>query len=437
MQIPCPDGFLLSLEDRLFSSHTRLNEYLVAEEQRNPATAFDTRPWRKLPKRDLPELTLSVLTRLRWLDEHDRELNEAHKSRIRLRMLLRVLYSIKAEFTEPQLRAVLDAATPLLGRIAPYGPVERVTEYLKKNDLTAELGRSLRAFQAALCEEMSESQASMQSLRQTLHMLLWMDEWEPLDPTRCWSECIRRDFRQMSGDCRLKWRAVLKHLRGNAPVRMPKSWANEAQPLLAAVGAEDFLGRIEDWFAPFRSGQPLPLSVPGSHVLKCMIWYCAVSDDERVKACALWLMDAKWRQKRNVEKSIVALTELGLTREELLAGNLIKPPILHIPDYIGRLKQSLSAFPADRIMRDPGEDLLIVQGQLHFYRVFQSTGRIERATDNAQIELDWHSLPDQFRMLVNRECDSPHQVQLRASMLMNDGAFGQYFTTTGTVAKSR
>ena len=82
-------------------------------------------------------------------------------------------------------------------------------------------------------------------------------------------------------------------------------------------------------------------------------------------------------------------------------------------------------------MKDPVEDILIVQGQLHFYRVFQSSGAIERATDNAQIQLDWHSLPDQFRMVVNRECDSPRQVQLRASMLMNDGVFGKYFTTPG------
>lgn len=173
---------------------------------------------------------MSVLVRLRWLDEHDRELDEAHKSRIRLRTLLRVLYSIKADFNEPELIAVIHATTPLLGQIVPYGPIERVTEYLRRNDLTPELCHSIRGFQAELREEMSEGQASIQSLRQTVHMVLWMDEWDPLDPARCWNECIRRDFRQMTGDRRLKWRAFLKHLRGNAPVRMPKGWASEARP---------------------------------------------------------------------------------------------------------------------------------------------------------------------------------------------------------------
>lgn len=430
MQSPCPDGFLLAPNDPLRGAHLRLNDFLIVEEQRNAATtAFDLGPWRKLPKRELPEQTLAVLRRIQWLVEHDAELESAHKSRIHLGRLLRVLYSIKAEFTEPDLVRNLDATTPLLGRISPYGPIDRVAEYLRKNDLTPELCRAMRAFQANLREEMSESQASMQSLRQTLHMLLWMDEWEPLDPARCWSECIRRDFRGMNGEARVKWRALLKHLRGNAPVRMPKGWARDAQPLLDAVGRDDFQDRIASWFAPFRSGRPLPLSVPGSHVLKGLIWYCAVADDERAKGCALWLLEVKWKQKRNTEKSMIALTEFGITREELLARNLIKERAPDpMPDYLEKLRNGLCAIPALRVVNDPDEDLLIVQGQMHFYRIHKSTGRVERVSDNAVLELNWYSLPDQFRLVVNREPDSQHQIQMRAFMLMNDGVFAEYFT---------
>jgi hypothetical protein len=97
----------------------------------------------------------------------------------------------------------------------------------------------------------------MQSLRQCLHMLLWLDEFEPLDPARCWSECVRRDSRAMTGDHRVKWRHPLKHLRGNAPVRMPASWAREAERRLAGVGLDDFREQIQVWFSPFRSGDAL------------------------------------------------------------------------------------------------------------------------------------------------------------------------------------
>ncbi|HEX5235782.1 MAG TPA: hypothetical protein VFW25_10685 [Silvibacterium sp.] len=421
---------MLTPRDPLRAAHERLNDFLIAEEQRNPATpAFDVSPWRKLPKRELPQQTLAVLRRIRWLDQHDTELEDAHKSRITFARLLRVLYGISAEFAEPELVSIIEATTELLGRIAPYGPIDRITDYLKRSDLTPELCRALRAFQANLREEMSESQASMQSLRQTLYMLLWMDEWEPLDPARCWSECVRRDFRQMTGEQRLKWRALLKHLRGNAPVRMPRGWARDARPLLDAVGLDDFQEKIESWFAPFRSGQALPLSVPGSHVLKGLIWYCGVAGDERVKACALWLLDAVWRQKRNTDKSMVALTVLGISREELEARNLIKERMPDpMPRYLERLRNDLCAIPTIRMVNDEKGDLLIVQGQMHFYRLFRSTGRIERVSDNTVLELNWHSLPDQLRLVVNRESSSEFQIQMRAFMLMHDGVFARHFT---------
>jgi hypothetical protein len=420
MHLPGPDGFLLESDDPLRTDHLRLNDFLVAEEQRDSAFEIDAGAWRKLPKPEVPHLTLAVLHRLLWLHQNDAELDTAHLSRIRLSKLLRVLHDIKAEFTEPELIGIIEATRPLLGRIAPYGPIERVALYLKRNDLTPELCRAMRDFQAGLREEMSESQASMQSLRQTLHVLLWMDEWEPLDPPRCWSE--------MTGERRVKWRALLKHLRGNAPVRMPKGWARDAEPLLAAVGQQDFQDRIAAWFSPFRSGQPLPLSVAGSHVLKCLIWYCAVANEQQTHATAIWLLDAKWRQKRNTEKSIVALSELGVTREELASRNLIMNRVADtMPRYLERLNESLSAITFNRLVDAPEEDLLIVQGQLHFYRISRSTGRIERASDNAVLELDWHSLPDQFRLTVDRDCVSPHQVEMRALLLINDGVFGRYF----------
>jgi len=426
--VPGPDGFLPEPGDPLLAAHLRINDYLFAEEQRAPNAPFAVAIWRKLPKRFLAEQIQAALRRLLWLDQHDAELETAHIARTRLKTLLRVLYAIKASFTEPELRALLDQTIPLLGRIAPYGPVEQVVEYLKQNGLTPELCRSLREFQAHLREEMSISQASMQSLRQQLHMLLWLDEWEPLDPARCWSECVRRDFRTFSGEQRVTWRALLKHLRGNAPVRMPGGWARAAQPLLAAVGVEDFREQIHTWFAPFRSGEPLPLSVAGSHVLKGLIWYCAVAKDENLRECCLWLVNAKWRQKRNTEKAFVALGQFGITKEELQARNLIKAsPADPTPRLLEKWTKAVFLAPGNRIRMDSNGDLMVIQGQLHFYRLFRSTGRIERVSDNAQLELNWPSVPDSLRFFLHRECDSPEQIEYRALMLAHDSIYLRYF----------
>src|SRR5262249_35024250 len=147
------------------------------------------------------------------------------------------------------------------------------------------------------------------------------------DPARCWSECVRRDFRAMTGDRRANWRRLLKHIRGNVPPRMPAGWASEAELRLAEVGLEDFREQLSLWFAPFRSGQPLPLSVAGSHVLRGLIWYAVLSRDEQVKECALWLLDVKWKQKRNTEKSMLALGVFGISKEELQTRKLIKPAV--------------------------------------------------------------------------------------------------------------
>src|SRR4051812_13537957 len=322
--LPGPDGFLLSSDDPLHAAQLRLNEYLLAEEQRNPSVPFDVAAWRKLPKRLVADQIAAVLGRLTWLDQHDAELENAHLARMWFITLLRVLYKFKAPYTEADLCRLLDLTIPLLGRIAPYGPVECVVEYLKSNDLTLALCSSLRHFQRSLRGEMSSGQAAMQSLRQQLHMLLWLDEWEPLDPAHCWSECVRRDFRGISGERQQRWRALLKHLRGNAPVRMPAGWARQAEPLLAAVGIDDFREQIHGWFAPFRSGGPLPLSVAGSYVIKGLVWFCKVAGDEDLKECCLWLLDTKWKQKRNTEKVMVTLGEFGINKEELIARNLIK-----------------------------------------------------------------------------------------------------------------
>jgi hypothetical protein len=426
--VPGPDGFLLSPDDPLRASHLRLNDYLVAEEQRAANTQFNVAVWRKLPKRNFADQVQAVLHRLAWLDHHDAELENGHLSRIRLATLLRVLYSVKAPYSEPDLRMLLGLTVPLLGRIAPYGPVERTVEYLRNNDLTPELCGALRDFQANLREEMSISQASMQSLRQQLHMLLWLDEWEPLNPARCWSECIRRDLRTFVGERRVKWRALLKHIRGNAPVGMPGGWARQAEPLLSAVGIEDFREQIHIWFAPFRSGERLPLSVAGSHVIKGLIWFCAVTHDEDLKECALWLLDAKWKQKRNTEKVMVALVQFGMTKEDLRARKLIQPsPPDPTPRLIEKIRQTVCLIPGNHIEMDPDGELIVVQGQLHFYRLFRSTCRMERVSDNAILELNWPAVPDQLRLFLHRECDSPQQLGFRAHMLMHDSAFARYF----------
>jgi hypothetical protein len=130
--------------------------------------------------------------------------------------------------------------------------VDRVTEYLKTHDLTPDLCRA-RHLQSNLREETSASQASMRSLRQGLHMLLWMDEWEPLDPARCWSECIRRDFR----DDRRAPRALARFAETPSRQRAGAHACGLGETGRTVAGCRWAGGLSRDsitlWFAPFRS----------------------------------------------------------------------------------------------------------------------------------------------------------------------------------------
>jgi hypothetical protein len=427
----------------------------------------DLSKWKKLKKHQIIELIEAGLRRYTWLREHDAEIPDAHLERLKLLDLLRTLHTVKKlPYTEPELRTMLDLTTPLLNYIPPDGPVDHVMEFIQENDLTPELCQSLHRFQENLQEY--GSVASMQSLRQRLHTLLFMDEWEPLKPSKCWSECIRRDFRAMEGERKTHWRQLLKHIRGNAPKRMPPAWAREASDRLAAVGIDDFNQQLAVWFAPFRSGEPLPLSIPGSHVLKGLVWYVAVSEDETARQTALWLLDVKWKQKRNMEKAMTALEVLGISNEELLNRNLIaKPaPTKSLPSFgnmlesLGWVRNVIQAFKnpgnyspemGEKLMEDlqtgassnplmkqaadsmkaamstdavvdHDEGLMIVQGQQHFYRVFLADGRIERVTDNVELELDWENIPDDLR--VTFQSSQPH---LLAGFLQYDSIYGRYF----------
>ena len=429
--IPGPDGFLLDSNDPLYASQMLLSDFLAEDEQRDPnRTVLNGAKWKKLPKREVVRHVEAILRRLAWLIDNDRELETGHVSRLRLIHLLRVFHSMKLPRNADQLSVLFDLTSPLLTHIAPEGPVECTLEFLKTGELTAELSGSIRRFHSAMDAEQPGPSASMLTIRQSLHVLTWLDEWEPLDPARCWSECIRRDFRAMTGERRAKWRRLLTHIRGNAPVRMPASWAREAEDRLATVGLEDFRDQMAIWFAPFRSEQPLPLSVAGSHILKGLVWYSALTNDATVKEIALWLLEVKWKNKRNVDKSMVALESLGISREELRARSLLKPdpaikPVSEIFNKI--LSSRLVSGTTSHIAVDPDEDLIVVQGQLHFYRIFRQSGRIERATDNAVLELDWSAIPDQMRFHFNRESSSPEEIFRRAHLLTLDSIYGRYF----------
>jgi hypothetical protein len=223
-----------------------------------------------------------------------------------------------------------------------------------------------------------QSQASYQVAVQHVHMLLWHDETDPLDPSHCWSDLVRRDFRAMTGTRRENWKALLRHIKGNAPAKPAKGWIKEAEARLAKVGRDDFHDCFCSWFAPLSGRESQALTVAGSQILRGLLWYAALAKDPDLARCALNLLDTPWKAKRNVGKVMVALVsvleilpptdawptllrlqqewattsvqierlfkataaKLGISEEELKARALLKPPI-DIAERVARMMDKL------------------------------------------------------------------------------------------------
>jgi hypothetical protein len=173
-----------------------------------------------------------------------------------------------------------------------------------------------------------------------------------------------------------------------------------------------------------------------------------------------------------MEKSMTALEVLGISKEELLKRNLIAKPsagkaapaLKDMMEGLGWARNMMQAFQdpdasppsIEKLMEDlqnmaasnpmmkqvsdtmkfwtstdvvvdHDEDLMIVQGEQHFYRLFLATGKIERVTDNVELELNWEKIPDHVRLMIDAATDVRQRCQSLAGFLMRDSVYANYF----------
>ncbi|HKX07905.1 MAG TPA: hypothetical protein VJN67_06905 [Stellaceae bacterium] len=378
-----PDGFLATAETPDYAAHVLLTEHLHERHAEGGAALERALPRvrKQLSKPELVALIRATHARIGWIAEHERELSHPRQWQDFLAQLARNLYAPSLPFEAADLTLMLDGHRrhqALWG----FGPEELLVAFLETHDLTPELAAALRRFQAELQGVPGgmkyQSQAGFQVAVAHVHMLLWHDEGDLLDPKQCWSNAVRRDLRAMTGERKAHWKALFRHIKGNAPAKPAKGWVKEGEKCLAAVGHEDFANCFRAWLEPFKSEEPQRLSVAGSHVLRGLLWYAALTRDPDLAEATLVLLDAEWKAKRNLDKVMVSLVsvletlppvtswssllrlqqewptssvqverflkktaaELGITEEELKARALLKPK-LDLDEYAARLMEGI------------------------------------------------------------------------------------------------
>jgi hypothetical protein len=379
-----PDGFLASSQAADYGDQVTLTEYLQ-ERQSDGNKALEQvllRLRKNFPKQELVGLIGAIHRRIAWIAEHERELSEPRRWQDWLAQLARNLYSPSLPFAAEDLVALLESHRKHQA-LWSFGPEELLVAFVETHDIPPVLAAELRRFQAGLKGLPGgmkyQGQAAYQVAVQHVHMLLWHDENDPLNLSLCWSEAIRRDLRAMTGARRAHWQALFRHIKGNAPAKPAKAWVKEAEARRARIERDDFRDRFCQWFAPFASTEPQPLSVAGSHVLRGLLWYASLTGEPEIAQIALSLLDTKWKARRNVDKAVVALGQVlemlppevawpsllrlqqewpttsvqierlfkstaakfGITEEELKARALLKPK-LDISEQVDRMMERLS-----------------------------------------------------------------------------------------------
>src|SRR5262249_41836079 len=109
------------------------------------------------------------------------------------------------------------------------------------------------------------------------------------------------------------------------------------------------------WLEPFKSGEPQRLSVAGSHVLRGLLWYTALTRDPDLAEATLVLLDAPWKAKRNLDKVMVALVSVLETL----------PPVAAWPSLL-RLQQEwpTSSGQIERLLEETAAELGITEEEL-------------------------------------------------------------------------
>jgi hypothetical protein len=222
-----PDGFVATSNIAEYPSHVLLTEYLN-ERRAIGGEALERalpRFRKRLSKHELVALILTIHERIGRIAEHERELSEPRQWQDFLAQLARNLYSASLPFSANDLIAMLQGHRKHRA-LWSFGPEELLVAYVETHDLSPVLAAELSNFQAELTGLPGgmkyQNQAGYQVAVQHVHMLLWHDESDPLDFSRCWSEAVRRDLRAMSGARRAHWKALFRHIKGNAPASRPR-----------------------------------------------------------------------------------------------------------------------------------------------------------------------------------------------------------------------
>jgi hypothetical protein len=197
------------------------------------------------------------------------------------------LYGKKLPYTEQDVVAILTSSTHRCGHGADVKPpFETAVAWARVHGVTPAWLAAVRTFIDGL-KGIRSVQANDLKTKGGLVLLLDTNRSEK---SRCHSDCFRGDLGTLPSDERAAWERLVLHMGTAMGARMPKGYDAQASALVASVGLEQVVSRLERWIP--RPDAPCRLETAGSHLLRNLVWLLLVmSGDERAVASCDSLVD--------------------------------------------------------------------------------------------------------------------------------------------------
>lgn len=252
-----------------------------------------------VPAEDLVPLLLEAYSQYRYLWTTDHGLNV---ERSIYSILIRFILERKPPVTEEQSFAILRSAYHACGHggdVAP--PLEFALQFYENRPYSRELFDAVNCYRKVLGPLRARGASDA---KRKIELLMWHDPQRILH--KCYSSRIQLALREMSDSERIPWHVLLRHyslVMGPSP---GKPWFQEARRRLSSLTTEDFVARLDEWFA-FPENDLVLITGTGSNVLRTLMWTAALVPDERVPKILRRIKFVHWKDTGSAAKLISAL----------------------------------------------------------------------------------------------------------------------------------
>jgi len=323
------DGFAIDPADRFAGEQLMIDEYLKAahpdELMRGgiPTTSGD----RLAPVRasliqraasdsagGLNRLAEAIAARVAWIAGHSQGLDENTRLFWRVetgKLMTEALRKVTGPSRDVVIASLQSDSLNFFG----YSPAERVFElcelYVDQHGWDAQLVKAIEPWMKTL-----HGSISAQNLRRRVGWFLLFEEVSPIKIADCWGNQVRSDLRKIPEAERRLWRAVLGNASFSNVDKPPAKWLKPAKAAFAQLGGPNFRARFTSWFEPFRSAEPLKLTVPGRDLLRILMWYAIVAEDPAVDEALAWYAKGKWKNQASASRADTTATAFAYVMRE-------------------------------------------------------------------------------------------------------------------------